>query len=74
MQDTVPTRVLRLVAALVFVVIVVIEIAKVRTAGLERAPLFANVDVGRGFDGVELDEGDQGVISVNWSFERELNP
>ena len=63
MQNTVPTRVLRPVVALVVVVIVVTEIAKVRTAGLERAPLVADVDVGRGFDGVELDEGDQGVIS-----------
>ena len=63
MQDSVPTRVLHPLVALVFVVIVVIEIAKVRTAGLERAPLVADVDVGRGFDGVELEEGDQGVIS-----------
>ena len=64
MQDAVPTRILQPVVALVVVfVIVVIEIAKVRTAGLEGAPLFANVDVGRGFDGVELDERDQGLIS-----------
>ena len=63
MQDAVPTRILQPVVALVVVfVIVVIEIAKVRTAGLERAPLFAGVDVGRGFDGVELDERDQGLI------------
>ena len=38
------------------VVALVVELAVVRVAGLESESLFANVEIVRGFDGVELDE------------------